>query len=605
MAKDFEVNVDGLRLRESPKDGEIITVLEYGHPVEILKRQGGWSHVRTGVHNQSSEGYVAHKFLREIGKRPGFRLPSFGKPKITLDRMREFAGRASDDILNVLTDNLDDVLSEYGINKNPRRLAHFLAQLSHESAGFTALEENLNYSGMALWRVFRRHFKDQQEAESFARQPELIANRVYSNRMGNGPESSGDGFRYRGRGFIQLTGKNNYAHYGNLLGIDLLDEPFRASEPETALRLASAYWTENGLNKLADRNNLDAITRRINGGINGLQHRVEEFKRAASIWAAPSIGADGKPKKDRSGAVAIGTGAAGTGAAVTSGTDVLERESTEHERDVMDMVPALEREASVEMETDAPTLPEVLPGEDIVPEVAVQEPEASEPDDEVVIDESVVETQPQEDITEGTVPEPATTPSEEGASIPSQTVVEDEVSIPPTVDQSSVTGPLDEEPTVDEPLAEEPFVEEPVDMTLEEPASPEILPPPTDVPPPPDLDLPPFEETAPEFEPVEPPLEESPVDVQPEIETEPVAEILPTEDMPPEPTVPDTTQTRPDVPVVERPGESTQPILNTETLQDEFSKAAQPENTLEISTFILALIVVVLAVYLFFSRSDR
>lgn len=171
---------------------------------------------------------------------------------------------------------------ETGIN-TPLRLAHFLAQLAHESGGFTRLVENLNYSADGLRRTWPSRF-DLATAARFARNPEAIANRVYADRLGNGDEASGDGWRYRGRGFIQLTGKANYADYSQrLFGDDrLVRDPDLAATPEVAMRLAVAYWQAKGLNALADQDDLNGITRKINGGLIGIEGRrkwLEQFKR--------------------------------------------------------------------------------------------------------------------------------------------------------------------------------------------------------------------------------------------------------------------------------------------------------------------------------------
>ena len=156
----------------------------------------------------------------------------------------------------------------------PLRRAHFFAQLAHESAGFKHLAENLNYSAPALVRTWPTRF-DVETAEAYARQPERIANKVYASRLGNGGESSGDGWRYRGRGYIQITGRANYAEYSQkLYGDDrLVREPEMAAQPEVAARIARAYWDAKGLDALADRDDIVAITKRINGGANGLPDR--------------------------------------------------------------------------------------------------------------------------------------------------------------------------------------------------------------------------------------------------------------------------------------------------------------------------------------------
>jgi predicted chitinase len=193
---------------------------------------------------------------------------------------------------------LNDGMSRYGIN-TLLRIAHFLAQVVHESAHLKAVSENLNYSADGLLKVFPRHFKTRAEADRYARKPEKIANRVYANRMGNGNEASGDGYRYRGRGLIQLTGKNNYRAFSRWVGHDCVADPDQVASAYAALS-GIFYWDANGLNALADTDNLVAMTRRINGGLNGFADRralLQKAKRslgrlpAGPSTAAPVLGA--------------------------------------------------------------------------------------------------------------------------------------------------------------------------------------------------------------------------------------------------------------------------------------------------------------------------
>jgi len=175
-------------------------------------------------------------------------------------------------------DHLAELMPKYGID-TPLRQRHFLAQLLHESGGFNAVRENLNYSVDGLLKTFPRHFPNRQLAEQYAKQPERIANRVYANRMGNGDEASGDGWRHIGRGLIQTTGKDNYTATSRaLFGDDrLLRQPHLLEEPRHAVESACFFWKSNNLNALADRNDISAVTRRINGGLNGLADRQKYF----------------------------------------------------------------------------------------------------------------------------------------------------------------------------------------------------------------------------------------------------------------------------------------------------------------------------------------
>jgi|LakMenE01Jun11ns_1017448.scaffolds.fasta_scaffold9832884_2 putative chitinase len=182
---------------------------------------------------------------------------------------------------------IPETAAKFGID-TPLRLAHFLAQCGHESGGFRLTKENLNYSAKGLKGIFAKYFKEAGLAESYERKPEKIANRVYGGRMGNGPESSGDGSKYCGRGYIQLTGKDNYVAFGKSINEDMTLNPEKVS---THYPLLSAAWffTKNGLHKLADGGATDAvvtqITKRVNGGTIGLPDRIKHFKEYYSLLA--------------------------------------------------------------------------------------------------------------------------------------------------------------------------------------------------------------------------------------------------------------------------------------------------------------------------------
>lgn len=174
---------------------------------------------------------------------------------------------------------LADACAEFGID-TPARMASFLAQVAHESENLSRLVENLNYSAEGLRGVFPRYFADPATALDFARQPQRIANRVYAARMGNGDEASGDGWRFRGRGLIQVTGRSNYSACGLALGLDLLAAPELLEQPGPASRSAAWFWSSRHLNGPADRGDIEAITRAINGGLNGLDDRKAHYARA-------------------------------------------------------------------------------------------------------------------------------------------------------------------------------------------------------------------------------------------------------------------------------------------------------------------------------------
>ena len=179
------------------------------------------------------------------------------------------------------------VMESFGVN-TPLRLAHFLAQCGHESGGFRLTQENLNYSAKGLMGIFKKYFPTQALADAYARKPEKIANKVYGNRMGNGPEASGEGFKFRGRGYIQLTGKQNYTAFDLAVEDDILANPDLVSSKH-ALASAAWFWKKNGLNLIADTGSstevVTKITKRVNGGTIGLADRIKHFKEYHALLA--------------------------------------------------------------------------------------------------------------------------------------------------------------------------------------------------------------------------------------------------------------------------------------------------------------------------------
>lgn len=179
---------------------------------------------------------------------------------------------------------IPDTAQKFQIN-TPLRLAHFLAQCGHESGGFRVTSENLNYSADGLKRIFPKYFPGNL-AESYAKQPQKIASKVYGGRMGNGPESTGEGFKFRGRGYIQLTGKDNYIAFGKSINEDLTVNPDLVSS-KYALLSAAWFFSKNGLNRIADEGSSDVvvtkITKRVNGGTIGLADRIKHFKEYYSL----------------------------------------------------------------------------------------------------------------------------------------------------------------------------------------------------------------------------------------------------------------------------------------------------------------------------------
>jgi putative chitinase len=182
---------------------------------------------------------------------------------------------------------IPDVMTKFEIN-TPLRLAHFLAQCGHESGGFRAVKENLNYGSKGLLGLFKKYFPTEAKAKLYERKPEKIANLIYGGRMGNGDEASGDGYKFCGRGYIQLTGKANYTAFGKSINVDICANPELVA---TKYPLLSAAWffNKNGLHKMADGGSTDAtvtsVTKRVNGGTIGLPDRIKHFKEYYSLLA--------------------------------------------------------------------------------------------------------------------------------------------------------------------------------------------------------------------------------------------------------------------------------------------------------------------------------
>lgn len=177
------------------------------------------------------------------------------------------------------------ILPDYEIN-NKYRVAAFIAQCAHESVNFTALRENLNYRAVSLRDTFGKYFTSDEMAKKFANKPERIANVVYANRMGNGDEASGDGFRYLGRGLIQLTGKNTYMLFAASINIPVEEVPSYLGTFEGAVQSACWFWEQNNLNAVADKQDIVKMTKIINGGTNGLDDRIIKYKNALKVLGA-------------------------------------------------------------------------------------------------------------------------------------------------------------------------------------------------------------------------------------------------------------------------------------------------------------------------------
>lgn len=163
------------------------------------------------------------------------------------------------------------------------RVGAFIAQTAHESGGYRALKENLNYKAEQLMKTWPKRFPTMEIANQYARQPEKIANKVYADRMGNGNEASGDGWRYCGRGLIQLTGKDNYLRFAEYAGIAVEDAPGYIETPRGAVHSACWFWYVNDCNTYADANDIEGLTKRINGGVIGLADRINHYNHAIDV----------------------------------------------------------------------------------------------------------------------------------------------------------------------------------------------------------------------------------------------------------------------------------------------------------------------------------
>jgi len=183
-----------------------------------------------------------------------------------------------------LFESLEKVLPKYEIT-TVERVAAFLAQCGHESADFTVLEENLNYGAKGLLGLFKKYFPNEDLAKQYERKPEKIANRIYANRMGNGPEESGEGYAHRGRGAIQLTGKLNYQAFANSIGLSLEDAITYCGTMDGAIESACWFWQKNKLNAIADKKDVLLMTKKINGGTIGLEDRKKHYEHNVEVLA--------------------------------------------------------------------------------------------------------------------------------------------------------------------------------------------------------------------------------------------------------------------------------------------------------------------------------
>ena len=257
-----------------PKTEEAVKAfqLKHGLAPDGVVGDGTWNKIM---------GLVASTPVPQVSTpAPQTNVPVASVGGLKLDKLK---GHIPDAVISMIP----DTAAKFQIN-TPLRLAHFLAQCGHESGGFRVTSENLNYSAKGLMGIFKKYFPTEAIANAYQRQPQKIANKVYANRMLNGDEASGDGYKFRGRGYIQLTGKDNYTQFGKAIGEDIPSNPDSVSG-KYALLSAAWFWSKNGLNKLADGGATDAVvtsvTKRVNGGTIGLPDRIKHFKEYYHLLA--------------------------------------------------------------------------------------------------------------------------------------------------------------------------------------------------------------------------------------------------------------------------------------------------------------------------------
>jgi putative chitinase len=202
---------------------------------------------------------------------------------ITLELLQKLCPKTKPNVLAKYAESIHETAEYYDMYKNKKRAAAFVAQIAHESGGFNFVKENLNYSAKGLMGTFKKYFPSEDIANQYAKQPSKIANRVYANRMGNGPEESGDGYKFCGRGLIQLTGKQNYTKFASDLGISVDETVAYLETPEGAVSSAGWFWDQNNLNSFCDKDDFVGLTKRINGGTIGLEDRKHHYELALNL----------------------------------------------------------------------------------------------------------------------------------------------------------------------------------------------------------------------------------------------------------------------------------------------------------------------------------
>jgi putative chitinase len=203
----------------------------------------------------------------------------------TESQLRKLFPLAKDATLKAFAAKAPGLFKEFGLSENRIRAEYFLAQIAHETVALTRSVENLNYTAKRIIEIWPTRFATAALAQPYANNPQRLANNVYANRMGNGPPESGDGYRYRGRGYIQITGKDGYRQTGLHAGIDILADPEKAIEAVTALRVACGFWKWKDINPLCDQRKFEEVTRRINGGLIGYDDRLAWLQKVRSALA--------------------------------------------------------------------------------------------------------------------------------------------------------------------------------------------------------------------------------------------------------------------------------------------------------------------------------
>ncbi len=202
---------------------------------------------------------------------------------VTPEQLKGLAPSAKQQCLSAF-DAADTVLAKYGINENAKRVAHFMAQILHESGALCIIKESLNYSSakriMAVWP---KRFPTEESAQPYVKNPQALANKVYGGRMGN--VDPDDGWKFIGRGLLQITGRESYEKFGKILGIDLVANPDLAADPQWSLAIACEEWKEKGCNPCADADDIQAITKKINGGLIGFDERKKWWEKTKVVWA--------------------------------------------------------------------------------------------------------------------------------------------------------------------------------------------------------------------------------------------------------------------------------------------------------------------------------